>query len=145
MVCMTWMNRRGFVALVGLGGLAGAYALSPLSPLPWRLFADQGRHRAWLVSQLQQTLARMLGEQAVGASLASELTLPAEEAAEKLVAGLSRREVGELIDDVAALRAHLEDRRASDLRSSRLTRVNGWLIGETELCVAALLAGSRRS
>jgi hypothetical protein len=135
------VNRRGLLAICGTLVVTGIYALSPVSPLPWRFFAAVGRNEAWLAEQLRQALVGVVGDAAVGHGRGYDYALTREDAAAKLVVGLSRAEIGRLLGSRAALRAHLDLLRERDRLEERMVWVQGWLLGETEACVAALVTG----
>ena len=136
------MNRRRFITLSGLLLGVLAYGASPLSPLPWRLFARLPGYSDWLRRRLQSSLVALVGEEI---PVPPPVALAPIQAAAQLVAGLSRAWVEELFEDPDALRAHIEARQRQDLRQDRVQLVHGWLLSETEICLAALLSGGERS
>jgi hypothetical protein len=136
------MSRRGFIVLLG-GLLAGAaLSLSPASPLPWAWLARLPGRRRWLADALRASLANLLSGAAPPAQSGDADPLGAAEA---LVAGLSRREVGTLLADADALREFLDRLREADFALGRTRYVEGWLLAESEYHVVTLLCGGARS
>ena len=126
-----------------LGALVACAALSfsPWSPLPWPVVALLPGRRRWLADELAASLSTLIPR-----ASAPALDAPTRlEAAEALVAGLSRRDVAELLADTNRLRRHLERLRKADFEAGRTRFVDGWLLAESELHVAVLLDRSARS
>jgi hypothetical protein len=139
------VSRRGLLAICGTLVVGVLYGLSPVSSLPWRFFAKIGRNEAWLAEQLRRALIGVVGEATVSHGPEFDFGVTHEDAATKLVVGLSRAEVGTLLGSRAALRAHLDLLRQRDRLEDRMVWVHGWLLGETEACVASLVTGGDRS
>ncbi len=133
------LRRRTLLAALVALAAALAAGLSPISPLPWRLFGRLPGRAEWLAGELARALTPLTAK---SPAPPGELGLARDEAVGTLVEGLSRNAVRRLLGDRSALRAHVAARIDADLRSGRTRYVDGWLMADTELAVARLAPGA---
>jgi hypothetical protein len=131
------MNRRGFIARIAMAALGASLLALSSCREPDRESALADPADTGAAARLRAALALALGP---GPSPARG-AMPTEAAAALLLAGLPDREVDQLLADPAALRSHVAARADADLGAGRTDYVDGWLLAETEIAAAAVLAG----
>lgn len=123
------IGRRRFVGR----GFAGLAALATVGALPMCRQAADDHER--LVEALRALLGP--GQSVPAAGIETKMT--ARDAIEDLSRDLSPAEFDAVLASTKTLREHLAARRQADFEAGRVVYLDGWLLAESELSVAALL------
>jgi len=128
-------SRRRFLALAARGAAAGAALLAA----PLALARPKGAE--WLERRLARALRSLVGDDAVVAAAA--LARPGysrRRAVEHLLGPDPSPKLLRLFASSASLRAHLAEASRRDFREGRSLVSGSWILSETEVAVAVLLA-----
>ncbi len=129
------VHRRRFLTL----SLTGAcIALGPLGWLACGTARDESE--AIDESQLALRLHGLLGEAKGPPDRLPANAMDRSRAIDILLGGLGPDERRALLDSPDALRSHIAALRHVDLAADRVRHVDGWLLAESEIAVAMLLA-----
>lgn len=126
------IHRRGFLALslAGIGLLAAA----------WLVPSCEARHGEIGADELAAKIRELLGIGSGAATTLAAAGMDRETARDLLVGGRSAQEMQAILASRDTLRDHVAERTRSDLAAGRVRYASGWLLAESEVALAALLA-----
>jgi hypothetical protein len=128
------VGRRAFVAAAALAAVA--FLAAPLT-----LCRRVPGHAEWIDRKLEVALRALVGADVAAAAMLASPDWTRSRAALHLVGGASQLQILSLFSRPSALRAHLADLQRRDFQEGRTMVRKGWVLSETEIAVAVLLAG----
>ncbi len=124
--------------------IAGATLFSglvALALLPVELVSRVPVYRNWLALRVANALRELVGQGGTGGlgSAARKAGLTPDQALGKLMSRGSHAAFLMNLSDHGLLRSYLDERQRDDFAAGRVDYLDGWLLSETEICIAALL------
>jgi hypothetical protein len=98
-------------------------------------------HAEWIDRKLESALRALVGAEAAAAARLASPDWTRSRAALHLFDGASQLQILSLLSRPSALRAHLDERQRRDFQGGRTMVREGWILSETEIAVAVLVAG----